>query len=136
MGFINSSRLKFSPDFQNTEEVLEVVYMSSCSAFINAVMKYLNSAAVVQSSRTLHAHLLKIALLHCNFSKNFTITAEQRYWKMHPDTCFWWQFNFGNFSEWLLLKDSCKDISKLHIFYISYCDVMLKRNEFLWIFVR
>ena len=26
--------------------------------------------------------------------------------------------------------------SKLHIFYISYCDVMLKRKEFLWIFVR
>ena len=25
--------------------------------------------------------------------------------------------------------------SKLHIFYISYCDVMLKRNEFLWILV-
>ena len=24
--------------------------------------------------------------------------------------------------------------SKLHIFYISYCDVMLKRNEFLYIF--
>ena len=24
--------------------------------------------------------------------------------------------------------------SRLHIFYISYFDVMLKRNEFLWIF--
>ena len=25
--------------------------------------------------------------------------------------------------------------SQLNIFYISYCDVMLKRNEFLWILV-
>ena len=25
--------------------------------------------------------------------------------------------------------------SRLHIFYISYFDVMLKRNEFLWIFL-
>ena len=25
--------------------------------------------------------------------------------------------------------------SKLHIFYISYCDAMLKRNKFLWIFL-
>ena len=26
--------------------------------------------------------------------------------------------------------------SKLHIFYTSYCDVVLKRNKFLWIFDR
>ena len=25
--------------------------------------------------------------------------------------------------------------SRLHIFYISYFDVMLKRNEFLWLFL-
>ena len=25
--------------------------------------------------------------------------------------------------------------SRLHIFYISYFDVMLKRNEFFWIFL-
>ena len=25
--------------------------------------------------------------------------------------------------------------SRLHIFYIPYFDVMLKRNEFLWIFL-
>ena len=28
---------------------------------------------------------------------------------MHPDGCFWWQLYFGNFPEWLLLRDSCKD---------------------------
>ena len=26
--------------------------------------------------------------------------------------------------------------SRLHIFYISYFDVMLKRNKFLWIFFK
>ena len=26
--------------------------------------------------------------------------------------------------------------SRLHIFYISYFDVMLRRNEFLWIFFK
>ena len=33
-------------------------------------------------------------------------------------------------------KNPCIFTTKLHIFYISYCDVVLKRNEFLWIFVR
>ena len=36
MEFVNPSRLKFSPDFQNTEGV---VYKSSCSV-VNAVMEY------------------------------------------------------------------------------------------------
>ena len=39
------------------------------------------------------------------FSKNFTINAEERYLIMHQDGTA-----FGNISEWLLLKDSCKDI--------------------------
>ena len=38
MEFVNPSRLKFSPDFQNTEGV---VYKSSCSV-VNAVMEYIN----------------------------------------------------------------------------------------------
>ena len=37
------------------------------------------SAAVVQSWRPLHANLLKIALRHGYFSKNFIASAEQRY---------------------------------------------------------
>ena len=46
---------------------------------------------------------------------------------MHLHSCFRRQLHFEYFSEWLLLKDSGKDIygfdlsrnSKLHIFYIS-----------------
>ena len=58
---------------------------SCCSALINAVMKYSFSTAVVQSWTSLQANLLKIALHHRYFSKNFTTGAEQRYWKMHLD---------------------------------------------------
>ena len=48
MEFVNPSRLKFSPDFPQ-KIFLEVIYKSSCSALIYAVMEYINSAAVVQS---------------------------------------------------------------------------------------
>ena len=48
MEFVNPSRLKFLPDFPK-KSFLEVIYKSSCSPLINAVMEYINSAAVVQS---------------------------------------------------------------------------------------
>ena len=67
--FLSNLRSKF----------LEVFCRSSCSALINAVMKYSYSAAAVQSWRVLHGNLLKIALHHRYFSKNFTTVAEQRY---------------------------------------------------------
>ena len=85
---------------------LEVFCRSCCSALINAVMKYNFSAAVVQSWRVLHGNLLKIALHHRYFSKNFTILAEQRYWKMYLDGCFWRRIYFENIPAWLLLKSS------------------------------
>ena len=71
---------------------LEVNYKSSCSALINAVMKYLNfhSSGSELKSR-FYSGLLKIALHHKIFSENFTISAKQWYWKVHPDGCFWWQ---------------------------------------------
>ena len=109
--FVSYSGLKLSQDFQNTEK-LEVFYKSSLSAFINAVMK----AAVPQSWRPLHASLLKAALCQRYFLKNFTRGAEQRYWKiMHQDDCFWGQLYFRNIPQWLLFKDSCKDIFILEI---------------------
>ena len=83
---------------------------SCCSALINAVMKYSFSTAVVQSWRVLHGNLLKIALHHRYFSKNFTTVAEQRYWKMYLDGCFWGRIYFGNIPAWLLLKSSCRRI--------------------------
>ena len=117
---------------------LEVFCRSCFSALINSVMKYNFSAAVVQSWRVLHGNLLKIAFHHSYFSKNFTTVAEQRYWKMYLDGCFWGRFYFGNISAWLLLKNRCRLYSFqkfLHIFYISYFEVMLKRKGFLWFFL-
>ena len=117
---------------------LEVFCRSCCSALINAVMKYNFSAAVVQSWRVLHGNLLKIALHHRYFSKNFTRVAEQRYWKMYLDGCFWGQIFSGNIPAWLLLKSSCRRIYVLEILthiLLSYFDIMLKRNGFLWFFL-
>ena len=82
--------------------------------------KMKTSATVVQSSRALHASLLKITFRYSNFPKNFTVSAEQRYWKTHPDGYFWWQLYFGNFLEWLLLKDSCRDIFISEILNYTY----------------
>ena len=109
---------------------LEVFCRSCCSALINAVMKYNFSAAVVQSWRVLHGNLLKIALHHRYFSKNFTTGAEQRYLKMHLDGCFWGRIYFGNIPAWLLLKGSCKHIFILEILthFLHFFDVMLKRK--------
>ena len=87
-----------TPIFRNTWEC----YQHAINIWI--------SAAVAQSWRALHGSLLKIAIRHRCFSKNFAISAEQRYWKTHFDGCFCEQLYFGNFPEWLLLKDSCKDI--------------------------
>ena len=125
-----------------------VFYFSSCisstlqATLINTVIRYLNLRSSGSKLESVTCKFTK-NLCHSNFSKSFIISAVQRYWKLHLHGCFWWQLCLGNFPEWLLLKDSCKDIleiylrnSKLHIFYISYCNVMLKKNEFLWIFVR
>ena len=94
---------------------LEVFCWSYCSALINAVMKYSFSAAVVQSWRVLHGNLLKISLHHKYVSKNFTTVAEQRYWKIYLDGCFWGRIYFGNIPAWLLLKSSCRRIFVLEI---------------------
>ena len=103
--FLSNLRSKF----------LEVFCRSSCLALINAVMKYSYSAAVVQSWRVLHGNLLKIALYHRYFSKYFTTVAEQQYWKMYHDGCFWGRIYFGNIPAWLLLKSSCRRIFVLEI---------------------
>ena len=118
---------------------LEVFCRSCCSALINAVMKYNFSAAVVQSWRVLHGNLLKIALHHRYFSKNFTTVAEQRYWKMYLDGCFWGRIYFGNIPAWLFLKKQLQTYIRFrnsNTFYISYFEVMLKRNRFLSVFFK
>ena len=116
---------------------LEVFCRCCCSTLINAVMKYSFSAAVVQSWRVLHGNLIKIALHHRYFLKNFTTVAEQRYWKMYLDGCFWRRIYFGSIPAWLLLKSSCRSIFVLDIrthilHFLLWRHVKLKRNGFLW----
>ena len=94
---------------------LEVFCCSCCSALINAVMKYSFSAALVQSWRVWYGNLLKIALHHRYFSKNFTTVADQRYWKMYLDGCFWRRIYFENIPAWRLLKSNCRRIFALEI---------------------
>ena len=124
MAFINSSILKFSPDFQNTEEVSRGDLQESCSALINAVMKYLNFCSSGSKLETITCKFtqvyMQITLRHSKFSNNFTISAKQKYWKMDLDGCFWWKRYSKNFPEWLLLKDSCKDTFILEIITYKY----------------
>ena len=138
MFFVDCSGFKFSPDFQYKEK-LEVFYKSSSSRLINAVMKYSN----FRSSAS------KLESITCKFTKSRT-----------PSEVFFEEFHYKcrtailkNASRWLLLGTSLflkyssmaasqRQLqryiyfwnSRLHIFYISYSDVMLKKNEFLWIF--
>ena len=81
-------------------------------------MKYSSSAPVVNSRKALHASLLKNALHYRYFSKNVTVISEQWYWKIHFDDYFRGQY-----------------LHILHIFYIFYRDVTLKRNRFSGIFL-
>ena len=110
-GFCQLFRIKIFPRYpEHRRAFLKVFYKSSCLSLIT-VMKYLNFHS--NGWRALHGSLLKIALRHRCFWKNFIISAEHLYWKLHLDGCFWGQLYFGNFPQWLLLKDSCKDIQIL-----------------------
>ena len=133
--FVKYSVLKFFPDFQNIEK-LEVLYKSSRSALINAVMKYINFCSSASKSES----------ITCKFTKSRT-----------PPEVFFEEFHYKcstailkNVSTWLLLGTtlfskyspmvaSQRQLqrytyfrnSRSHMFYISYSDVMLKRNKFL-----
>ena len=92
-------------------------HKSNCSSLINTVMKYLNFHSNGSTSESVTWH----------FTKNRT-----------PSQVFFKEFYCKRRRSKTVLKDSCKDIfitnSKFTYFCISYCDVMLKRREFLWIF--
>ena len=106
--------------FKHRSSFLEVFCKSSCSASTNNVMKYSFSAAVVPKVVSVTYDLSKIELHHWYFSKNFITSAEQRYWKMHLDGCFWGRIYFGNIPEWLLLKGSCKRYNDFRNSYIYF----------------
>ena len=131
MWFVNYSGLKFSPDFQNTEKLSRGVLQKQ-RATINAVMKYLSAS--------------KLESITCKFTKSRTpseVVFEEFHYKCRTAI-------LKNASRWLLLGTTLFSKyssmaafqrqlqryiyfrnSRLHMFYISYSDVMLKRNEFL-----
>ena len=115
---------------------LEVFCRSCCSTLINVVMKYSFSTAVVKSWRALHANSLKIALHHRYFSENFT--------KVQNSDIEKWILMAASEDEFILETFLHGYFSKVaaniyfrnsYTFYISYFDVMSKRNEFLWFFL-
>ena len=114
MGFVNYFALKFSPDFQNTEK------FSSCSALINAVMKYLNhcrSGSELESVTckfTKNCTLSQVSFEEFHYKRGTAIFKNSSRWLL-PDTTLFW-----NYPEWLLLKDSCKDIFNLEIIEITF----------------
>ena len=99
---------------------LDVFCKSRCSSIINAVMKYGSSAAVVQSWRALNANLEIIALHQRYFSKNFTTGAEQRYWKVYNDGCFWGRIYFWNIPAFLLKAAGNIFIWKILTYFLHF----------------
>ena len=65
-----------------------------------------------------------------------TEILKNTFWWLLLGTTLFWKFSWMAASQGQLQRYVSLRNSKLQIFYISYCDVMLKRNEFLWIFFR
>ena len=125
--------------FRTQRSFLEVFFKISRATLINAAMKYLN----FRSSAS------KLESITCKFTKSRSpseVVFEEFHYKCRTAI-------LKNASRWLLLgttlfsKYSSMDAtqiqqqryiyfrnSRLHMLYIFYSDVMLKRNEFLWIF--
>ena len=109
-------------------------YKSSRGTLINAVMKYLN----FQSSAS--------KLESCKFAKTRTpseVVFEEFHYKgrtaVLKNASRWLLLGTTLFSKYSSMAGSQRQLqryiyfrnSRLHMFYISYSDVMLKRNEFL-----
>ena len=115
-------------------------YKSSRRTLINAVMKYLN----------FHSSASKLESITCKFTESCTpseVVFEEFHYKCRTvilkNASRWLTLRATLFSkyssQWLLLKDSCKDTFILEILSYTYStfltDVMLKRNKFLCIFL-
>ena len=65
---------------EHRSSFLEVLYRSSCS-LIYAVMKYLNFHSSGSTLDSVTSKITKNWFRHRYFSKSFSTSAEQRYWK-------------------------------------------------------
>ena len=114
-------------------------YRSNRATIINAVMKYLN----------FHSSASKLKKITCKFTKTRTpseVVFEEFHCKCRTailkNASRWLLLGTTLFSKYSSMAASQRQLqryiysrnSRLHMFYISYSDVMLKRNEFLCIF--
>ena len=122
-----------TPIFRNTWE--------SYSMFDQHVMKYLNFRSSGSKLESVTWKFTKNRNPSQVFFKEFRYKCRTEILK----NAFWWlllgttlirKFSWMAASQRQLQRYIYLRNSKLQIFYISYCDVMLKRNEFLWIFFR
>ena len=122
-----------TPIFRNTWE--------SYSMFDQHVMKCLNFRRSGSKLESVTWKFTKNRNPSQVFFKEFRYKCRTEILK----NAFWWlllgttlirKFSWMAASQRQLQRYIYLRNSKLQIFYISYCDVMLKRNEFLWIFFR
>ena len=122
-----------TPIFRNTWE--------SYSMFDQHVMKYLNFRSSGSKLESVTWKFTKNRNPSQVFFKEFryncrTEILKNTFWWLLLGTTLFWKFSWMAASQRQLQSYLSLRNSKLQIFYISYCDVMLKRNEFLWIFFR
>ena len=123
-----------TPIFRNTWE--------SYSMFGQHVMKCLNFRNSGSKLESVTWKFTKIRNPSQVLFKEFrykcrTEILKNAFWWLLLGTTLIWKFSWMAASQRQLQRHII-DLrnSKLQIFYISYCDVMLKRSEFLWIFFR
>ena len=136
MSFVNYSGLKLSPDFQNTGK-LEVFYKSSLSTLMlwwniwtfAAGLKVGDHYSKITKSCT----PLKLFFEEFHYKCRTATLKNASRWLLLGTTLFSKYSSMAAFQRQLQRYIYFRN-SRLHMFYISYSDVMLKRNEFLWIF--
>ena len=122
-----------TPIFRNTWE--------SYSMFDQHVMKYLNFRSSGSKLESVTWKFTKNRNPSQVFFKEFrykcrTEILKNAFWWLLLGITLFWKFSWMVASQRQLQSYVSLRNSKLQIFYISYCDIMLKRNEFLWIFFR
>ena len=134
MWFVNYSGWKYSPDFQNTG-MLEVFYKSSRSILINAVIKHLNFRSSASKLESIKCKFIKSSTPSSVFFEEFhckcrtAILKNASRWLLLGSTFFWKYSSMAAFQRQLQRCIYFRN-SRLHMFYMPYSDVMLKRNEF------
>ena len=118
---------------------LGVLHKSSCPALIKASMKYLNLISSGSKLKSVTSKLPKGCTLSQLFFKNFhykcrTLISKNASWwlLLLRATLFWKYYWTTAFQRQLHIYFKN---SRLQIFYISYFDIMLKRDKSWWIFL-